>query len=61
MVITVTVSDGTALAVVEFDLEPVADIARVIHSIEVVNRAVGNAGLGVACRKNYQASGANGL
>jgi hypothetical protein len=45
MVVTVTVSDVLAAAVVQFDFKSVADIARIINGVEVVDCSVSDAGL----------------
>jgi len=44
VIVTVAIGDVFAVDVVEFDLESVTDLARIIHGIEVVDGAVGDAG-----------------
>src|ERR1039457_7271971 len=51
MVVAVTVGDVLAATIVQFNLETMADIAGVIHGVELVDGAVSHAGIsGAACQ-----------
>jgi hypothetical protein len=58
VIITVAVGNIPAAAIVELDLEAVADIAGVVDGIEVVDGSVGDAGLDVIGGRSKQAGGA---
>jgi hypothetical protein len=58
MVIAVAVGDVGAATIIQFYLEAVTHVARVIDRIKVVNRSVSDAGGGAAAGKQEQSEAA---
>jgi hypothetical protein len=58
MIVTVAISDVLASAIIQFDLEPMTDVARVVDGIEVISSSIGDAGLDAGGREKEQCSGA---
>jgi hypothetical protein len=58
MIVTVAISDVLTAAIVQFDLEPMTDIARVVDGVEVVSGSIRDAGLDARRSEEAHYSGA---